>query len=85
MDPRKGIGRLETQKSDNIKQPPREKINDDTQTRVLLRAFANGSELQNQLGHHLMLNEFWVESFSDMKREIRDYLGLKTAALDQLK
>ena len=38
---------------------------------------ADGSELQNKLGDNFVLNPYRVELFSDMKREILDYLGKK--------
>ena len=43
----------------------------------LLRAFAKGSELHKKLRGQLVLNASRVESFSEMKREIQDYFGMK--------
>ena len=56
-DPRKGIDRLET-KIRQYHSTTKKKIDDDTRTGVLLRALANGSELHNNVGDHVVLNTY---------------------------
>ena len=65
--------------SDSTSQPPGRKLTMKRGQEFLLRAFANGSELHRNLGHHLVLNACRVESFSELKREVRDHLGMKQA------
>ena len=50
------------------------RIDRDTRMGFSLSALANGSELENKFGDHLVLHAYRVESFSEMEREIRDDL-----------
>ena len=71
-DPRKGVDLLETEVR-QYQLTTKKKIDDDTRNGDFLRSLANGNELNKK---KLVLNAYQVESFSEKKCGIHDFLGM---------